>query len=80
VSRAGFAAFFIWVMVRYGMVAPSASLVAFAAGGMIETLDPSKWFFGQSLVALLLLIGLAAFGFGRSLGSHTLFSVPVLED
>jgi hypothetical protein len=44
------------------------------------TFDTSSWFFGRSLLALLVLAGFAAFGFFVALGGKPLFGTPLLED
>ncbi len=79
--RVVFAATFTFVMVRYGLVALTAALVVLMAFGNFPlTLDPGAWFFTRSLVALVLVAGLAVFGFVRALGSHALFGEPLLEE
>jgi predicted Ser/Thr protein kinase len=69
------------VMVRYGLVALSVALLTILTfGNFPVTLDPTVWYFGRSLVALVLLFGLAIFGFVRSLGAQALVGEPLLED
>jgi predicted Ser/Thr protein kinase len=76
-----FALTLTFVMIRYGLVALTAALFAFfTLDNFPITLDPSEWFFTRSLVGLALIGGLAIFGFVRALGSHAMFSEPVLED
>ena len=48
--------------------------------GFPVTLDPSVPYFGPGLLGLLTLTALVIFGFTRSLGAHTIFAEPVLED
>lgn len=43
------------------------------------TWDLSAWYAGRSMVALLLLAGLAAWGFYTALGGRALFGLDLLE-
>jgi hypothetical protein len=71
----------LWVMVRYGLLALAAfEFTRLLIGALPLTLDPAAWYFDHSLLGLAILMGLAVFGFYRSLGSHALFAEPVLEE
>jgi hypothetical protein len=69
------------IMIRHGLLALTFFILTII---MIDTfpmtLDPSVWYFDRSLLALVFLIGLAAFGFVRSLGAQPLFAEPLLDD
>ncbi|HSN67755.1 MAG TPA: hypothetical protein VLV48_00830, partial [Thermoanaerobaculia bacterium] len=69
------------VMARFGLVALVTTMyVTSMYDNFPITLDPTVWYFGQSLLALALVIGLAVFGFVRAMGQHAVFGAPVLED
>jgi hypothetical protein len=71
----------LWVMVRQGLLALAAfEFTRLLIGALPLTLDPAVWYFDHAFLGLAILMSLAVFGFYRSLGSHALFSVPVLEE
>jgi serine/threonine-protein kinase len=68
-----------YVLIRYGLVALAAAL--FASEMLINfplTLDFSKWYAGSSLVALMAVLALAAFGFREALAGRSLLREEVL--
>ncbi len=70
----------VWVMVRHGLLAlVTCSFAIRMLSSFPVTLDPSVSYFGPSLLGLAILIGLAIFGFTRSLGAQAMFTEPVLE-
>ncbi len=80
-SRFVRAGVFTAVLVRYGLLSATAlTLADIAFDNFPVTLDPTVWYFDRALLALVLVGGLAVFGFIRSLGAQALFGEPVLED
>jgi hypothetical protein len=64
------------VLLRFGLLALIATMMA---GGFLSysalTLDASRWYFGYSLIVLLLVAALAAWGFRTALAGR-----PLLKD
>jgi tRNA A-37 threonylcarbamoyl transferase component Bud32 len=70
----------VFVMLRFGLLATlSFFSVSFVVSWGIVTLDPSKWFFSTSTVQLLLVAGVAAYGFYASRGGEPLFGRRILD-
>lgn len=44
------------------------------------TLNPSHWYFGQSLAVAALLVGLEGYGLYRTLGTQPLFAQAILDE
>jgi hypothetical protein len=71
----------VTVFVRFGVLA--ATVMWYSYWVIFEaalSLDPSSWLFSRSLVAILVLISIAAYGFYRSLGTQQVFAGAVLDD
>jgi hypothetical protein len=80
-ARLACAAIATWTLTRNGLV---AFATMFFTGMMFValpvTVDISAWYFARGLVAPVVLVALAAYGFHRSIGAHSLFAEPVLEE
>jgi len=64
------------VLLRFGLLAMIAVELAWSfLSSSALTVDPSRWYFGQSLVVLLLVAALAAWGFRTALAGR-----PLLKD
>lgn len=65
------------VLLRFGLLAMIANMMAeiLLFESSVLTLDPSRWYFGYSLVVLLLVAALAAWGFRTALAGR-----PLLKD
>jgi len=63
------------VLFKFGVVAQMALLLINFLTWLPLTLDPSAWYFGQSLALLLLVAGLAIYGFLGALGGRPAFGV-----
>jgi hypothetical protein len=69
----------ILVLLRFGLLALIAARMAqLFQGASALTLDPSRWYFGYSLVVLLLVAALAAWGFRTALAGRPLFKDETL--
>jgi hypothetical protein len=64
------------VLLRVGVVAHMAMLVVTGLLTWLPlTLDTDAWYFGQSLLVLLLIVGLGTYGFLVALGDRPVFGV-----
>jgi serine/threonine-protein kinase len=68
----------LFVLVRFGLLA-LASLNLFGLSFFTLTLDSSKWYIGQSMVTLSILVGVTVYGFYLSLAGRTVFSEKFFE-
>ncbi len=71
----------VFVVFRYGLLASMA--LAFTGNLILNfpmTLDFSHWYAGSSLAALLVIFGVAAYGFYTSLAGRPLFGAASLDD
>jgi hypothetical protein len=65
---------------RLGLVAVmTLFLVNLLMSGAVVTLDPSKWFFTDSLLLMAIPAALAVYGFYVSRGGEPLFGRAVLD-
>jgi len=85
-----------WVALPFALVIVALSLIVLVRFGLLAlfvfnvyssllslfpvTLDFSRWYFGRSLFLLLVLIGLAVYGFRAALAGRAAFNMPGLED
>jgi hypothetical protein len=75
------AGLFIFVMLRYGVLAAAiAAFVMGAIGAAPLTFDPDSWFFSRSMAFIVLLAVMLVYGFISSLGEKSPFSIPVLDE
>jgi len=73
------AALIFHILIRYGLVAVAVSVfVSALLSGFPLTLDFSKWYAGQSLLALGTVLALAVLGFREALAGRTLLREEVL--
>ena len=73
------AALTVNILIRYGLVAVAVSLfVSRMLSGFPLTLDFSKWYAGQSLLALGTVLALAVFGFREALAGRTVWREELL--
>jgi hypothetical protein len=76
---AAVAALTVYILIRYGLVAVVVSLFVNALLlGFPLTLDFSKWYAGQSLLALATVLALAVLGFREALAGRALLREEVL--
>jgi hypothetical protein len=74
-------ALLVFVAARFGMLALWANFViTFLLFSSPNTLDFSRWYAGRSLVVLLIVVGLAFYGFWTSLGGKSPFGAAALEE
>jgi len=70
----------LFVLVRFGLLA-LAAWIFFGTGDLVApTTDLSAWYAGRTIVALLILGGLACYGFWISLAGRPLFARDLLEE
>jgi hypothetical protein len=70
----------LFVLVRYGILAAVA--LFYTANVIFEfpmSLDFSRWYAGNCLAALVVILGLAAYGFYNSLGGRPIFGASSLD-
>jgi serine/threonine-protein kinase len=70
----------LFVLIRYGILAAMA--LFYTANVILEfpmSLDLSHWYAGNCLAALLVILGLAAYGFYNSLGGRPIFGASSLD-
>ena len=76
-----FAAVSIFVAARFGILALTAStLTAVLLMGTPLTLDFSRWYAGRSFFVILVLAGIAFYGFWTSLGGKSPFGAEALQE
>jgi hypothetical protein len=69
------------VLIRFGLLALFVfNLYFFLLSLFPVTLDFSRWYIGRSLFLLLILIGLAVYGFRAALAGRAAFNIAGLED
>jgi serine/threonine-protein kinase len=74
-------AIFIMVLLRFGVLALMVwSFVGIAIALIPLTLDPAAWYFGASLTKMVVVGGLAIYGFLVALGGRPLFGKGILGD
>ncbi len=71
---------FIFVLIRFGLLAFLFLTVFQSWGAIIVTSDLSTWYAGRSVVFLLAFAALAAYGFYISLAGRPLFKDALLPD
>jgi serine/threonine-protein kinase len=64
----------LFVLVRFGILVLFAMFLFDMASAVVLTTDPSSWFFGRSLLLMLVTAALAVYGFYISLGGRPLFA------
>ena len=75
-----FAAVFLGVLTRGGVVAASCFQLVLRTLGLAPPLTVSRWYAGLAAIALLLPIALVVYGFYVSLGSHPAFRDSLQEE
>jgi hypothetical protein len=68
-------AFTVITLMRTGMLGYAAAYMTFLAldGAVPWTLDASRWYFGRSALAALVVVGLACWAFKTALGRQSMF-------
>jgi serine/threonine-protein kinase len=74
------AAIIATVMFRLGIFALVVSMIYMNIEHFALTFDPSSWYFGRSLVAILVLVGIVVYGFYISLAGRPIMSDAVFRD
>jgi serine/threonine-protein kinase len=67
------------VLTRLGLFALLVAILFSSWDGLGPTIDPSSWFFPQSVVTIAIFAALAIFGFWVSLGDQKVFKDSLLE-
>ena len=67
------------VLTRLGLLAFLVAIVFSSWRGFTLSIDPSSWFFTQSLVTMACFVGVAIYGFWVSLGNQKVFKDSVLD-
>jgi hypothetical protein len=76
-----FVALSLIVLIRFGLLALFVFNAYYLLMSVLPvTLDFSRWYIGRSLFLLLLLIGLAVYGFRAALAGRAAFNIAGLED
>jgi len=71
----------VFVLLRFGLLAYAAAILFInLLRSFPITTQVSSWYFGIGLAGLVLLLGLAGYGFYTSLGGQPLFGGASLED
>jgi serine/threonine protein kinase len=71
----------VWLLYRFGILAIAATVtVRFILYGAPLTFDLSAWYATRSVVTLLLLFGLAAWGFHLALAGKPMFGTAIAEE
>jgi hypothetical protein len=71
----------LFVLIRFGLLALYVFNVYSSLLTLLPvTLDFSRWYIGRSLLLLLVLIGLAVYGFRAALAGRAAFNIAGLED
>jgi serine/threonine-protein kinase len=75
------AALLVTVTARFGLL---AAIIAFTCNNLLIDFpigsDPGHWYFFRGLIPVLLVLGLALYGFRTSLGSRPVFAALTAED
>jgi len=74
-----YAAMFLIVLVRFGLIAIACFTVVFNCLAASPPLDFSQWYAGRAVIGLLIPVALVLYGFYVSLGSQPIFG-KALED
>jgi Protein kinase domain len=73
-------AFTFLILLRFGLTPLVVGLaIADFVGSSPLTLDPSAWYFGSSMAVLLVVVGIAAYGFQTSVAGRPLIKDEILE-
>jgi hypothetical protein len=76
-----FVALSLIILIRFGLLALFVfNAYYFLMSLLPVTLDFSRWYIGRSLFLLLVLIGLAVYGFRAALAGRAVFNIAGLED
>jgi serine/threonine-protein kinase len=69
----------IVVLTRYGLLAFTVGIIFSSWDAIPLTTNPDSWYFGASLMSMLVFAGIAIYGFVVSLGGQKVFKDPVLD-
>jgi predicted Ser/Thr protein kinase len=75
-----YAAMFMFVFVRLGLIATTCFLVVFNCLAGSPPLDFSQWYAGRAMIGLLLPVAMLLYGFYISMGSQPIFGSALKED
>ena len=68
------------ILTRVGIVATAVCYFVYLTIGFSPPLDPSRWYAGRALIALLIPLALVVFGFYVSLGGQPIFGSALKEE
>jgi hypothetical protein len=71
---------FVMVLTRFGLFTGLVCIVFSSWGSFALTLDPSSWYFGRTLVTMLVFAAIAIYGFAISVTGRQLFKDSVFDD
>jgi len=74
-----YAAMFMIVLVRLGLIATTCFIVVFYCVATSPPLEFSQWYAGRAAIGLLIPVALLLYGFYVSLGSQPIFGKPLEE-
>ena len=80
VGVALFMSIFLFVLIRFGLFAGLLAIFFSSWPAFALTVDPSSWYFGRSLVTMLVFAVLAVYGFVISLSGRPIFKDSVFDD
>ncbi len=70
----------IFILTRFGLFTGLVGVVFSSWSSFALTLDPSSWYFGRTVVTLLVFAALAIYGFVISLGGQSIFKDSVFDE
>ena len=71
---------FVFILIRFGLLTGSVCIVFASWNQFALTLDPSSWYFGRSIVTMLVFAAIAIYGFAISLAGRPIFKDSVFDD
>ncbi len=80
VALALFMSMFLFVLIRFGLFAGLLAIFFSSWPAFALTVDPSSWYFGRSLVTMLVFAAIAVYGFVISLAGRPIFKDSVFDD
>jgi hypothetical protein len=68
------------VLTRFGLFTGLVCIVFSSWNIFALTLDPSSWYFGRTIVTMLVFVAIAIYGFVISLAGRPIFKDSVFDD
>ena len=73
-------ALFLLVLTRFGLFTGLVCIVFSSWSSFAITLDPSSWYFGRTIVTMLVFAAIAIYGFAISVAGRQIFKDTVFDD